>query len=98
MMIVWIGLYVLAAMEVVLILEVFRHQEEQDGGCAYHYLDPDGYGHQRNGTAATSYGNGALGGSGTDRGSAGGTGGNGWVYIEYGGDIQVKKFIKKYCV
>lgn len=54
------------------------------GGCAYYYLDSDGYGHQRNGTAATSYGNGGLGGAGASRMNNGSAGNSGWVKITYG--------------
>lgn len=54
------------------------------GGCAYCYLDSDGYGHQRNGTAATSYGNGGLGGAGASRMKNGSAGNSGWVKITYG--------------
>lgn len=54
------------------------------GGCAYYYLDSEGYGHQRNGTAATSYGNGGLGGVGASKNNNGSAGDNGWVKISYG--------------
>lgn len=56
---------------------------EVDGGKRGYAYEGTRY----SGADGTSYGNGGVGGKGSIANNGSSAGSNGWVYIEYGGDI-----------